>query len=64
MKIDEIPNLRGNQFTERITVPLTGEAKRKLDALKKRRKDTAEFVRRLIDEGLAKIPANEFDTSA
>lgn len=64
MELENIPILRGNQFPERITVPLTGEAKRKLDALKKKRKDTAELVRRLIDEFLEKIPADEFDTSA
>lgn len=64
MELENIPLLRSNKFPERITTPITGETKRKLDALKRKRKDTAELVRRLIDEFLDKIPADEFNTSA
>lgn len=64
MKLDDIPNLKGSRYPARITVPLSKDTKEKLDALKRKRKDTAELVRRLIDEFFRKNPESEFDTSA
>lgn len=64
MKLDDIPELKGNQYPTRISVSLTSEAKRKLDDLKRlKRKDTAELVRMLIDDFFQKNH-NELDPSA
>lgn len=59
MKLDDIPDLKGNQYPARISISITSETKHKLDALKKSgRKDTASLVRMLINEFLKDI---EFD---
>lgn len=56
MQLDDIPDIKGNQYPERISISLTSEAKKKLVALKEsRNKDTAELVRMLIDEFLETI---------
>lgn len=52
MELDEVPNLKGNQYPERISVSLSTPAKEKLNILKARGKDTAALVRKLIDDFL------------
>lgn len=60
MKLEDIPDLKGNQYPSRISVSLTAEAKQKLDALKRlKRKDTAELVRMLIDDFLKDVELDE-----
>lgn len=56
MRLEDIPDLKGNQYPTRISVSLSSEAKRKLDAIKREmHKDTAELVRMLIDDFLKTI---------
>lgn len=64
MKLEDIPNVKATQYPIRITVCVSQETKNKFDALKRRRKDTSELIRMLLDEFLDKIPTHEFDTSA
>lgn len=60
MRLEDIPDLKGNQYPARISVSLSSDAKSKLDSLKKSKgKDTAEVVRRLIDEFLSTIDFEE-----
>lgn len=60
MRLEDIPELKGNQYPTRISVSLTSEAKGKLDLIKRiKRKDTAELVRMLIDEFLKTIDFDE-----
>lgn len=55
MRIEDIPEYKGNQYTERITVALTPEAYNALQALKKiKRRKPAELVRMLIDDFVTK----------
>lgn len=56
MRLEDIPDLKGNQYPTRISVSLSAEAKKKLDAIKRDlHKDTAELVRMLIDNFLKTI---------
>lgn len=61
MKLEDIPDLKGNQYPTRISVSLTADAKQKLEALKKNGKDTASLVRMLIDDFLKEV---DFDDAS
>lgn len=55
MDENDIPNRRGYRFTERVNLAISPETKRKLEALKGKRKDIPAFLRKIIDEALDKI---------
>jgi metal-responsive CopG/Arc/MetJ family transcriptional regulator len=60
MKLEDVPDLKGNRYPARISVSLSSEAKTKLDSIKKiKGKDTSELVRMLLDDFLKGVDFNE-----
>lgn len=51
----DLPDKNAKQFTERLTVAVTGETKRKVKMLDDLGKDVAKILRRAIDAELSKI---------
>lgn len=51
--IDRLPNLKGRNYTERITIPVSPDLKQKIVALKlKYQKDPNEWIRQIIGREL------------
>lgn len=49
--LDDVPSTVGLRYPERITIPVTSEAKKRLDLLRRdMKKDTAELVRMLLED--------------
>ncbi|GAC1467180.1 MAG: hypothetical protein NVSMB70_12630 [Chamaesiphon sp.] len=60
MKLEDVPNLKGNKYPTRISVSLSSEAKEKLEILKRvKGKDTSELVRILITDFLQGLDFGE-----
>lgn len=55
MKLKEIPDLQASKFPKRISVALSPETYNNLRRLRDSGKDTAEFLRMLIDRALAEV---------
>lgn len=55
MKIDDFPDLKSIQYPILIAIRISVETNRKLMALKGKKKDRAETLRMLIDEGLKDV---------
>jgi hypothetical protein len=54
--VDDIPAVKRLRYPERITIPVTAEAKGRLDLLKREmKKDTSELVRMLLEQFFATI---------
>jgi hypothetical protein len=62
MKLEDIPELKGERYPETICVALSTESKRKLQIIKKvKRRDPSELVRMLIDDFLKTV---DFDSAS
>lgn len=60
MKLEDVPTLRAEGCTKRITLAITPEAKENLLRLKKlKRRDPSELVRMLIDNFFRDNPIDE-----
>ncbi|MGZ3694127.1 MAG: hypothetical protein ACXWQO_07990 [Bdellovibrionota bacterium] len=58
MNLKDIPEMTSSRFPRRITVSVSKDTYADLRKLKEQGKDTAEFVRRLIDNAL-KVALNK-----
>lgn len=55
MKLEELPQSETNQFPYQVTIRISIEAKTKLDQIKSQGRSVTKTLRKLIDDGLAKI---------
>lgn len=55
MEIDKIPDLKGPRYPERVTFLISTDASEKLKRLKERGKDVPAYVRKVLDEALARL---------
>ena len=56
--IENLPKIKSTQFSERITLAVSIEMKKKLDELKKNKKvDTPTILRNMINDFLDKVSA-------
>ena len=56
ISIDDVPDMKGAKYPERMMISLSTQTYLKLKKLKASNKDHMEFIRILIDRALEKLP--------